>query len=272
MESNKTPNLDSLTISAIAVVAYCSANVVHEAIGHGGACLMMGGKPESLNAIFLAYDEATVSSFGRVWIAAAGSVLNVIAGLVAATVLGRSRRLTPATRYFLWLFLAVNLLQASGYLLFSGVAGVGDWSVVLQPLGSPLISRLVLVALGSVLYFVVVARFLGRRLEPFLAPGSDAGGRLGRLVRLPYFVGGTTFILAGLLNPYGLKLVLISAAAASFGGTSLLVWYPFRVARGSTAATSAPLPVHRRLGWIVGAAVTLAFFIGVLGPGIGSVR
>src|SRR5437016_840938 len=30
---------DRVTVGAIAIVAYCLANVIHEGIGHGGACL-----------------------------------------------------------------------------------------------------------------------------------------------------------------------------------------------------------------------------------------
>ncbi len=51
--------------------------------------------------------------------------------------------------------LAVNVLQAFGYLLFSGLGGVGDWSVVTRRLRPHLAWRLGLAALGAVLYFWV---------------------------------------------------------------------------------------------------------------------
>ena len=86
---------------------------------------------------------------------------------------------------------------------------------------------------------------------------------------LPYVVGGITFVAAGLLNPHGIYLVLISAAAASFGGTSLLVWYP---ACGHGVRPSRPeelpLGVPRSRAWLVAAAITLILFVGVLGPGV----
>jgi len=33
------PDVDRPTLAAIAVVAFALANVVHEGVGHGGACL-----------------------------------------------------------------------------------------------------------------------------------------------------------------------------------------------------------------------------------------
>jgi hypothetical protein len=65
--------------------------------------------------------------------------------------------------------------------------------------------------------------------------------------------------------------VLISAVAASFGGTSLLAWYPVLWARrtaGTSPDADVPLGVPRSVGWLVAAAIVLTLFVGVLGPGI----
>src|SRR5437764_1001919 len=39
---------DLLTVTAIALVAYAASNVLHEAVGHGGACIALGGSDELL--------------------------------------------------------------------------------------------------------------------------------------------------------------------------------------------------------------------------------
>jgi hypothetical protein len=271
MAKPRVRDLDGLTIAAIAIVAYCAASLVHEGLGHGGACLLLGGRPQSLNAIFFSYDEASVSNAARLVIAMAGTVANLVFGCLAALLLARWRHAAATARFFLWLFCAVNLLQAAGYLFFSGVAGVGDWAAVVAPLRAPIASRIGLTVVGGLLYFVTVARFLERRLEPFMAPGPRGGGRLGRLVRLPYVVGGVTLTATGLFNPHGLELVLISAAAASFGGTSLLVWYPFR-RRAGLAGDGVPLSIPRSPAWVLAGALTLVVFVVVFGPGIGAPR
>jgi hypothetical protein len=114
-------------------------------------------------------------------------------------------------------------------------------------------------SLEAVLYFVVAPRLLMPPLEPFLGAGAERRqARARTLSLLPYVVGGLTFVLAGFLNPHGLYLVRISAAAASFGGTSLLAWYPGLWARRPPAdPDAAPLGVPRSRGWLVTAAIAL---------------
>jgi hypothetical protein len=62
---------------------------------------------------------------------------------------------------------------------------------------------------------------------------------------------------------------VISAAAASFGGTSLLAWYPGLWARRPPVTSSSGLlGIPRSRAWLVGAAVALFVFVGVPGRGI----
>jgi hypothetical protein len=262
--------LDVWTVGAIAVVAYALSNVVHEGLGHGGACLAVGGRPEVLNAVFFECGVEGLPSSARRWLAAGGSIANLLAALLAWVAL----RALPAGRggalYFAWLMLAINLLQPFGYLLFSGLGGVGDWAVVVSEWRPALAWRLALTALGAVLYFWWAPRALMPPLAPFVGgPGTQRQRRTRTLTLLPYLVGGVTFVVAGLLNPHGLVLVLISAAAASFGGTSLLAWYPGIWARRAPGGPAEPtLGVPRSTGWLVLAAIVLAVFVGVLGPGL----
>jgi len=151
--------------------------------------------------------------------------------------LQRLPRDTGRGRAFAWLLLSVNLLTPFGYLLFSGLGNIGDWAVVIEGLEPRVVWRGALAVAGAVLYFLVAPRVLMPPLEPFLGAGAERRqARARTLALLPYVVGGLTFVLAGLLNPHGLSLVLISAAAASFGGTSLLAWYPGLWARRPAVA------------------------------------
>jgi len=268
--SPESSRLDPWTVAAIAVVAYALSNVVHEGLGHGGACLAVGGHPRQLTAVFFDGDlEGLPPSAGR-WVAAGGSLANLVAAALAWVGL----RLIPARsssgRFFLWLVLAVNLLQAFGYLLFSGIGGLGDWAVVVRDLQPAALWRLGLAVAGGVLYFLVAPRLSMPELQPFLpADREQRVARVRTLTLLPYLVGGATFVIAGALNPLGWIYVLISAVAASFGGTSLLAWYPVLWAR--RAPVSSPgvlLGVPRSPAWLVAAGVALLVFVGVLGPGI----
>jgi hypothetical protein len=88
------------TLVAIAVAVYALANVAHEGLGHGGACLLAGGEPRPRRR-----------RTGR------------------AGARGAGRKLSSG-RYFLWLLMTVSLCQGTGYWLFSGLGGIGDWRVV----------------------------------------------------------------------------------------------------------------------------------------------
>ncbi len=263
--------LDSTTVIAIALVAYGLTNLIHEGAGHGGACLLVGGRPQMLNAVFFQCDETGLAPAAIRIIAAAGAILNVVvaAGLMA---LRRSAaRWTASAQYFRWLLVALNLLTAFGYLLFSGIGGFGDWAVVIDGLPGAAGWRILEAVLGALLYFVVAPRVLWRGLVPFL--GEDAPERVrraGTLTILPYWFGGALYVAAGLLNPEGIQLVLLSAAAASFGGTSLMVWFFTLRARRSARETGYPaaLGIPPSPRWIAAALATVAVFVGLLGRGI----
>jgi len=262
-------SLDRWTIAAIAIVVYVVSNLVHEGVGHGGACLLTGGRPEMLNAVFFECEEAGLSSAAIRWIAAAGTLANLVLACVAWGAL-RRRPLRPEWRLALALLLAVNLLQAFGYLTFSGVGRIGDWAVVCDGIRPEWLWRIGLTLLGGWLYFVVAPRLFMPQLDPLLGQKQpDREARARTLTLLPYLVGGATYLLAGTLNPHGWQLVLISAAAASLGGTSLLAWYPpLWAKKAATGDAAPPQGIPRSIAWCVTAAIVLVFFVVVLGPGL----
>jgi hypothetical protein len=102
---------------------------------------------------------------------------------------------------------------------------------------------------------------------------GDAPGRIARAVTLtlvPYVAGGILYVAAGLLNPHGLRLVAISAAAASFGGASAFAWMA-QLLRDTRAYPPSPEPalaLRPSLGWRLAGILVAAVFILVLGPSI----
>ena len=148
--------------------------------------------------------------------------------------------------------MTVNLLQAAGYWLFSGTLRVGDWAGVIEG-GTPHWAwRRGLAAFGGAAYWGVVL-FSLHALSPFLGPGPGRWRRAVSLTVIPYLAGGILYVTAGLLNPVGPLLVLISAAAASFGGTSGPAWMaqaarrtPVSAARRPEAEDRAQLSLARR--------------------------
>jgi len=258
----QSPYADRWTVIAIAVVATVFANIIHEDLGHGGACLLTGGRPLALSTVHFECEGEGIL------VAAGGTIANLIAGAVFWSL---SRLVTRKTRlrYFLWLSMTINLLGAGGYFLFSGIGNIGDWAAVVQGLQPAWAWRVGLTLLGvvSYLFFMWIAVL---EIRPFL--GQDLAGRMSRARRLtlvPYFADGILSCVAGLFNPVGMILIAISAAAASFGGASGLVWMDewLRGPRIPTTAFQMPA-LTRSYAWIIFAAVLAACFIAILGPGL----
>ena len=100
--------------------------------------------------------------------------------MLALVALRAARRASTTGRYFLWLFMTVNLLQAAGYWLFSGLGNVGDWAAVIEGWSPHWVFRLGLAVLGGAAYVGVVvllaarARAVSRRRR---GPAAARGDR-----------------------------------------------------------------------------------------------
>jgi hypothetical protein len=264
-----SPRHDPLTMAAVGLVAYALANLLHEGLGHGGACLLVGGKPLVLSSLHFDGDTEGLHRGANRLIAAGGTLVNLLAGGLAIAALLSSRTLPAQPRYFFWVFAFVNLFQGTGYFLFSGVVGIGDWASVIAGWPMPWLWRTVMAATGGLAYFFLML-FAMRRLAPFV--GDPKPGRYRRAVTLsivPYLTGSFLYIISGLFNPEGLALVLVSAVAASVGGTCGFLWGPQFFRDPDFAPTSEePIPIARSWGWIAMAAIMAVMFVSVLGPGI----
>jgi hypothetical protein len=254
---------DLLTISAIAVAATVIADFIHEGLGHGGMCVATGGRPLALSTVHFECSEDT-----RL-VAAGGTLANLIFGGLFWGAARAVKQFAP-WRYFFWLLMTFSLFEAGGYFLFSGVGNIGDWTAVVAGWQPAWAWRVGLVALGAVTYFILFVPLSLRELRPFL--GKDAKIRVRRarqLTLVPYFTAGILSCAAGALNPVGPLLILISAAAASFGGHSGLAWM-WNLLNGPRIPSS-PLQVpeiERSRGWVIAALILAILFIAGLGPGV----
>jgi hypothetical protein len=259
----KTPAVrDRATIIAISIVAFALANTLHEGAGHGGACLATGGHAKVLSSVHFECDRG-----GRL-IAAGGTLVNFMLGFLCWIALRVANAARGHWRYFLWVLMTVNLLQGAGYFLFSGLGNFGDWAEVIRGLEPAWLWRVGLVALGVVSYVLLMWLAL-RELRPFLGEGDWRRGGAKDLTLVPYLTGGVLYTVAGMFNPVGMILVAVSAAAASFGGTSGMAWMTqYLGGKLAPKIGGEPVELKRSLGWIVVAVILAAVFVGVLGPGV----
>jgi hypothetical protein len=263
VHAEHTP-VDAPTIAGIGTIAHILANILHEGAGHGGACLMVGGTPLVVSTVHMECSTDT-----RL-VMAGGTIINVAAGALFFA-LGRITSGTaPRLKYFWWLSMTVNLLIAAGYFAFSGIGGFGDWAMFIQGLSPQWAWRVGMTAIGAAGY-MLAARFSLLELRPLI--GSHKTLRYVRakeLLRIPYFAGGILACVAGSLNPQGLILVVLSAAASTFGGTSGLLWMSEWLKGSSIPPGSEPepVPIRRSWPWIVAACILAVAFVVVLGPGV----
>jgi hypothetical protein len=262
MPENRAARSNLWTVIAVAVVAYAACDMTHEVLGHGLACLLTGVRPLSLSTV------ALQTGTSDRWVAAAGSIANVIAG-VAAFLLVRRRASFDALTYFLWLFGATNLLNGTGYLLFSGLLGIGDWAVVIAGLEPQALWRGLLAVAGVALYVAAIRWIAGSAIWHVRKDRMN-GRETQRVVFPAYIAGGLLFVAGSALNRIDPMLVLTSGVSSGFGAMAGLLAVPGIVERRTknyADATTAPsLPFHR--GWVIAGAVAALLFVAILGPGV----
>lgn len=256
--------------AAIGVVVYLLGAIFHEAIGHGLAALALGLHPTLVSSVELSVNLVGAAAWKARTVAAAGCGGNLVLAALARLGWRTARRAPAPARFFWWLLATANVLVPGGYLMVMTLPGIGDWGDFVHGLPRPLVWKLALTALGVAIS--IYGLLWGARTLTALLPsaGRRGGGRGFRLVLPPYLAGSLVATLAGALNPTSPKLILISAMAASFGGTSWLLWAgalagarPGGAEPGSPALRWQP---HR--AWLVAGGVAAAVYIAVLGPGL----
>jgi hypothetical protein len=261
--SREATKPDLLTIAAIAIVAAVIADFIHEGLGHGGVCVATGGQPLVLSTVHFECSADT-----RL-VAAGGTLANLIFGTLSWGAVRAVKQSAP-WRYFFWLLMTFNLFDAGGYFLFSGIGNIGDWAAVVAGWQPAWAWRVGLAALGIITYFFLFVPLSLRELRPFL--GKDAKIRVRRarqLTLVPYLTAGVLSCVAGALNPVGPLLILISAAAASFGGHSGLTWMWNLFHNPRIPSSEFQMPeIESSRGWIISAVVLAIGFIAGLGPGV----
>lgn len=256
---------DLLTVAGMSAVIYCLSTLMHEAGGHGGACLAVGAAPRVWGAFYFDCD----THLGPPWkwraVAAAGSTVNVIVAILAGLALRATPWRRSTTRLALTLVIAVNLFTWAGYFLFSGLTGIGDWSdskeQVLWLVPHAALWRAGEFAFGVAAY-VLSMRQVGRLFGKILGGGPGSRRTARSTAWTAYFTGSGLSLLIGLLNPVGVFITLASAAASSFGGTA--GFWSANMFVPQDGAEPAP-PVRRNWAWIVAGVIVAgadALFLG----------
>jgi hypothetical protein len=239
--------------AAIGALAFMLACLAHEAVGHGGLCIALGGRITLLSSVYFRCSQS------HPLVDAAGPAMNLVAGAACWGVLAVRAPASRHWRAFLALGMAFNLFWGSGYLLYSAVGGEGDWAFVLRDLAlqPPWAWRWAMGVLGAVLYAGSL-RLVGAKLPPGLS------------TTLAWVVGGLASCVAVLFFRGAVAPALSQAAWESVGAAAGLLL----LARGVPAMTlvRGAASAHARdrggQGWVAAAIVAFAAFVATLGRGL----
>lgn len=262
---------DLLTIGAMAILAYLISSFVHEGLGHGLASLIVGAPIQHVTSLDLASDLSHVSPWAARFVDAAGCLAQFIFAAIMYVIYRRTPASNPNWRFFTWLLYYINVIIPAGYMMALSFVPFGDWNAFVQGLSPESLWRVVFTAIGLALSLTAVFAWGVPQLNEFL--GRDRAQRFRRAMQLTlatYLIGSIVDTLAGVFNPDGAILILISAGAASFGGTFFLFWMGIFAGRRPPRAEppAIPLTVTRGAGWLIAGAVGLVIYFAVLGPGV----
>jgi hypothetical protein len=242
------------TLICVAFAAYLAADVAHEALGHGGGCLLFGGHP-----IFV----STTTEFCSIRLNAidtAGPVAGIIVALLAFAWLSLRPPRNASLRAFLSLTFAFAIFWNVGYMMKSGLTDEGDWASTIAGLEPSGVWHIGLTALGFVLY-VAAMRLLGVTLRKKLA--AEVGVTPFAFALTAYLAAALLSVLGALFDPRGPHTILSDALPSSLGAIGL-PWVGLVLNRRYPALRLA-VPVS--LAWIAIGLVSATIFIAVLGPG-----
>ncbi|MGD8753709.1 MAG: hypothetical protein PVG14_19930 [Anaerolineales bacterium] len=262
--SARKPVIDWLTVVAIASIAISFNVALHEGV-HALTCLVVSSDLQEYSALYVSCDSPTVTQ--RKVVAGSAPTYNLIAGAILWILLRNSRKLAPETQFFIWLFMLMNWFYGAGYLIFSGIANIGDWAVVINGWEPSWVLRILMIIVGTLLFMFFVR--LG--LQEF---GKMVGGdtdeqirRANKLFVLSYITSFAVVLSAGFFCPSGLLSLPVTAGTfAVIGALSPFVWM-IRWFRTKTFVKllKGPLEIKRKWQWLVAAVIVVFTYVFILG-------
>lgn len=262
------PSIDIPTLVAISVVAYAMVIIGHEIIGHGGACLLVGGELRAVTSTDLYCTFANAVEWKYKLMVAGGPLANLLSVFVSLALIYKKKH-NLHTAYFLWVFLNLNFFLASSYLIGSPLLGFGDWNSLVSDLPLSIVWRIILLLIGIGFSFLGIKISLNALVYKFGWAENDSSNWIKLLSRVPPFTVGIVAILMGLVSPLDL-IWSMSLAILSFVA---LLWMFNLHAWELPSSIENHFPdisLKSNLFWLVSGTIAFIFLIIILAPGIGS--
>lgn len=260
--ADEAQRVDIATVVGLGMLLMPVLTMWHEIGGHAAACAVQGGHVATIGAFYVECQGLT--RLPSVLVACAGVAVDSVLALLAFASWRRARG--DLARLTLWLIWVTKAFVAAGYFCFSGATGVGDLGPGahggIGPLPLPYLWRAGELGIGIFAY-VLLVRAAIRTLTAMLGD-SAATGPARRIIAHGYYATiGVAAVLVGLLNPVGIFITIMSAAASSFGGNAGMISVGFTVPGGPRTR---PFVIDRNWAIVATGAVVLVCFALILGP------
>jgi hypothetical protein len=250
-------NTDWYTVAAIALTAMCLVTFDHEALGHGGLCLAIGGRIEVLTSSIFRCNVRSI------WIDPAGPLANLLAGSLSLLIANWIPRRHIAVRLFLTLIATFSLFWESGYLIKAMLGRNGDLYFAAEVLlGEPSLWWRIMGTGAGIILYVITARWVSRALTG-LFPHEGLARRAAQVAWVAASLGAA---LAALLHG-GRGWAGFRDAVLEISAASVPLLFIARMSHVSAVASS-PAPIRRNWKVMCLSLAIYAVFVATLGRGL----
>ena len=135
-----------ITLSLIGIMAYMCADIIHEVIGHGATCLIIGNEINLLTSVFFR------SSPGSFITDLGGPISNLLFGLLIYVILKHKINRYLLSSLLLLTTMSYNFFWFSGTILESSFSKNGDWTYMMTKLNAGIFAKPILVITGIIAY------------------------------------------------------------------------------------------------------------------------
>ncbi len=262
-DNEAIPFVDLPTLAGLVLLLLPPLIMAHEVAGHGGACLALGGHLTEIGAYYVQCDSPNETA--QRLVAMAGTGADVIVFSLTYWLWNQAK--SDLLRLALWIAFVGKGMAAMGYLMFSGISGIGDWGPGagdgIGPLPYPLLIRALEFGIGLTCYMKIIKLGISTMRE--MVGGNPLARPARRTITLGYYwVTGLAALAVGAFNPKGIFILLASAVASSFGGNAGI----FSIVHDRTEAPPRSFEIGRKILIIVAGLAAMILFAITLGPSI----
>jgi hypothetical protein len=258
---------DLISVAAFGVLAFISADLAHEVVGHGIGLLIAGGRSGILTTTRLIYESQLPSPNWRIF-DIGGPAGNLIWAGICFLAQRSIRRTIPGPRLFLWTSMSFSLFWEFGYLMKCGVTGHGDGMALIEGFTPAWLWRALLFIIGLVLYRGAMSLSSSELHFVLSAATPQWRSRLVRLLLTLCIAGGLIACAGPIFDPRGRIEMLNSGALSGFASWVGLFAVPSLFPLHADQKLVAVTPVRRSIPVIVLAATASVLFVAILGQGI----